>query len=84
MLKQDDYLNLEGGKQINKSLMKDVMISLINAIRLSLPNEIKFLFHLFDLLCKKKGIRKMEVINIIFFQRFLIRKCSADNFHEVR
>lgn len=82
-LKKDIYLNVEGGKMINKSLMKDVMISLINAIRLSLPNEIKFLFHLFDLLCQKRGIQKSDVINIIFFQRFLITKCSIDNFHEV-
>ena len=64
--------------------MKDVMLSLINAIRMSLPNEIKFLFHLFDLLCEKKNIKKSDIINIIFFQRFLISKCSIDNFYEVK
>lgn len=84
LFNNDIFLNTEGGKLINKSLMKDVMLSLINAIRLSLPNEIKFVFHLFDLLCESKNIKKADIINIIFFQRFLISKCSIDNFYEVK
>ena len=74
----------QNGEPINTDLMMDIMYSLINAIRLSLPREIKFLFHLFEVLCEKRTIKKSNVINMFFFQRFLITKCSLDNFHEVR
>lgn len=83
LFSNDKFITIDNGHEINKDMMKEVMISLINAIRTSFPNEIKFLFYLFKEFCDRKKISNGAIINIFFFQKFLITKCSLDNFHEV-
>lgn len=79
----EKFIKTQKNELINEQMMRDVMVSLINAARLTLPQEIKFLFHLLVELAESKSIEKADIVNTFFFQLLLIRKCTVDNFHQV-
>ena len=80
----EKFIQTQKNELINEQMMRDVMVSLINAARLTLPQEIKYLFSLFADFAKKNSIEVCDVVNTFFFQLFLIRKCTVDNFYQVR
>lgn len=79
----EKFIKTQKNELINEQMMRDVMVSLINAARLTLPQEIKYLFHLFAELAESRSMAKSDIVNVFFFQLLLIRKCTVDNFHQV-
>jgi hypothetical protein len=79
----EKFIQTQKNELINEQMMRDVMVSLINAARLTLPQEIKYIFMLFSNFAEKHKIEVCDIINTFFFQLFLIRKCTVDNFHQV-
>lgn len=77
------FIKTKSNKIIDEFMIRDVLLSLINASRLALSNEIKYLFYLFKTFADSKNIDYSDIIKVFFFQLFLIRKCTIDNFFQV-